>query len=297
MAVLHTAAVFHIKDILHSRGRIKGKQLQLVKKKGKQFKLVKKNGKKQGGMLYARICKVPPRSAGKLTLSWQEFRGRSVPFFEIRRTYDDDGGDESWTPVYRSERVKSSTPNGSMEWNPASIDVNRLCDGDLNRKIQISVFDYDKDGNNITLGTDNTTVNEIMIKSAKGDYKLMKGSKAPICLGACTITGADTSSMTPGPVEKLQLRLSLQATGLKAAADLGKGISDPYAKVKLLASGPDEGPEILLGRTEVIKNSPSPEWATSFLIDSSFGKKACIKVSVVDKGTVIPMGCKFFHLK
>eukprot|EP00986_Skeletonema_menzelii_P005456 scaffold1986_cov144-Skeletonema_menzelii.AAC.5 len=276
------SAVFHIRDILRSRGRIKGKQLQLVKKKGKQFNLVKINGKKQGGMLYARICEVPPRSAGKLTLRWREFRGRSVPFFEIRRTYDDGDG-ESWTPVYRSERVKSSSPNGMMEWNPACIDVNRLCDGDLERKIQMSVFDYDKDGKYVTLDTENTTVNEIMIKSAKGDYKLMKGSKAPIALGECKITGADTPSTTQGPVEKLQLRLTLHATGLKTA---DKRASDPYAEVKLLSSGPHEGPEVLLGRTEVIKNSLSPEWATSFLIDSSFGKKACIKVSLVDKGSV-----------
>lgn len=95
-------------------------------------------------------------------------------------------------------------------------------------------------------------------------------------------------------VEKLQL--TLHATGLKNIAGLGKGTSDPYAIVTLLASGPGEKPRIL-GKTEVIKNSLSPKWTTSFLFDYSFGKETHINVSVVDeirKQSDKTMGCKFF---
>lgn len=96
-------------------------------------------------------------------------------------------------------------------------------------------------------------------------------------------------------VEKLQL--TLQATGLKNVAGLGKGTSDPFAIVTLLATGPGEKPRVL-GKTEVIKNSLSPKWTTSFLFDYSFGKETHINVSVVDevrKQSDKPMGCECFR--
>ena len=72
-------------------------------------------------------------------------------------------------------------------------------------------------------------------------------------------------------VDKLQL--TLHASELKNVAGLGKGTSDPYAEVKLFVAGSDKEPGKLLGRTEVIKNSLSPEWTTSFIFDHSFGKE------------------------
>ncbi len=267
--------MFKVDDILRSRGSITSTQLQ---------------GRQQDGILYARICKVPPISAGKLTLRWKRFHSKKDPFFEVRRTYDGDS-DQSWTPIYRSERVKSWSGE-SREWNPASIDVNALCNGDLNRKIQLAVLDYDKKGEHTVMFTANTTVNEL-IKSNKGkSFNLMKRSKSKISLGECNITEADTSAMMK-PEKKLQL--SLHATDLKHVAGGFKGISNVYAEVKLLVSGSDKG--ILLGRTKVVNNSPSPNWTTSFVFDYNFGKEACIKVSVVDKirrGSA-PIGCKFFH--
>lgn len=100
---------------------------------------------------------------------------------------------------------------------------------------------------------------------------------------------------------KQQLRLTLQATGLKNdVASAFKGSSDPYAEVKLLASGSDGQPEErLLGRTEAIKNTLSPKWTTSFLFDFSSGKDAIIEVAVVDKvrkGSHEFIGCKIFHM-
>ena len=95
-------------------------------------------------------------------------------------------------------------------------------------------------------------------------------------------------------VEKLQL--ALHATGLKNIAGLGKGKSDPFAIVTLLATGAGEKPRVL-GKTEVIKNSLSPKWTTSFLFDYSFGKETHINVSIVDevrKQSDKPMGCKLF---
>jgi len=95
-----------------------------------------------------------------------------------------------------------------------------------------------------------------------------------------------------------KLQLTLYATALKNVAGRGKGTSDPYAEVKLIASGSDADAGILLGRTESIKNSLSPKWTTTFSIDDNLnlGKEACIKVSVADKirkDSDKFIGCKF----
>ena len=47
-----------------------------------------------------------------------------------------------------------------------------------------------------------------------------------------------------------RVNIKLYASGLKNVAGFGKGISDPYAVVTVLASGPKEKPHVL-GKTEV----------------------------------------------
>ena len=74
---------------------------------------------------------------------------KSDPFYELRRTYDGPGGG-SWTPVYRSKHVKNDL---NPKWEPATIDVNALCDGDLDRRIQVAIFDHESKGKHETMGT------------------------------------------------------------------------------------------------------------------------------------------------
>ena len=47
-----------------------------------------------------------------------------------------------------------------------------------------------------------------------------------------------------------KVQISLYASKLKNVAGFGKGTSDPYAVVTLLAGGPHEKP-VVLGKTEV----------------------------------------------
>ena len=47
-----------------------------------------------------------------------------------------------------------------------------------------------------------------------------------------------------------RVQISLYAQGLKNVAGLGKGTSDPYAVVTLIASDPHDKPKVL-GQTEV----------------------------------------------
>ena len=50
--------------------------------------------------------------------------------------------------------------------------------------------------------------------------------------------------------KETKVQISLYASKLKNVAGLGKGTSDPYAVVTLLAGGPQDKPNVL-GKTEV----------------------------------------------
>ena len=132
------SAVFEIGDILGTRGSIKAKRL------------------KKGGTVYARVQKAAPRPAGKLALMMRGIKlknegifKKSDPFYELQRTYDG-----SWMPVYRSKHFKDES---NPKWEPATIDVNALCDGDLDRRLRVAIFDYESDGRHKTMGAFDTT--------------------------------------------------------------------------------------------------------------------------------------------
>lgn len=55
---------------------------------------------------------------------------------------------------------------------------------------------------------------------------------------------------SPRSNQETRVQISLYATNLKNVAGFGKGISDPYAVVTVLAGGPQEKPTVL-GKTEV----------------------------------------------
>ena len=116
---------------------------------------------KKGGTLYARLQKPPRRNAGALALVLRGHKLKNVeglfkksdPFYEIRRTYDGPNSG-SWNVVYRSKHVQD---NLSPVWQPATVDVNALCDGDLDRKIQVAVYDHESSGKHESMGQFETT--------------------------------------------------------------------------------------------------------------------------------------------
>ena len=177
------SAVFEIGEILGSRGSIKAKKF------------------KKGGTLYARLQKAAPRSAGKLALRMSGIKLKNVdglfkksdPFYELRRTHDGPGGG-SWTPVYRSKHMKN---NLNPKWEPATIDVNTLCDGNLDRQLQVAIFDHESSGKHQSMGTFETTVNQ-MLKTGEFTPKKSGKSYGTIKVNFCSITGADTATSATG---------------------------------------------------------------------------------------------------
>ena len=105
----------------------------------------------------------------------------------------------------------------------------------------------------------------------------------------------------------MKVELTIHASKLKNVAGLGKGTSDPYAVVTQIATSPGQKPQVI-GRTEgagnysisavtlsllscphdhafhpfyvVIKNSLSPNWVKTFVLDYELGTPMKVAIQV-----------------
>lgn len=96
----------------------------------------------------------------------------------------------------------------------------------------------------------------------------------------------------------MRLELSLYATNLKNVAGAFKGTSDPYAVVTQIATTPGAKPRVL-GKTEVVQNSLSPQWTTTFGLEYDMGTPMKLAVSLFDevrKGDHKSMGSAVFDV-
>jgi len=97
----------------------------------------------------------------------------------------------------------------------------------------------------------------------------------------------------------VKLEISLHAKDLKNVAGAFKGTSDPYAVITHMATTPGTAPRVL-GKTEIMKNTLSPKWAT--VIDAGeyvLGEPMKIAVQLFDevrKGDNKSMGSATFEL-
>ena len=188
------SAVFEIGEMLGSRGGIKAKKL------------------KHGGTVFCRVEKAHEQDAGTLnfTLSGIKlknvdgFLGKSDPFFEVSRLIQAAGG-PSWQPVYRSKHILNDL---NPKFAPASIGLNELCDGDKNKPILITMWDWEKSGKHSPMGSFETTVNALMnAKTQSGSdttnaFHLMRKKKdfGMIVVTAASITGEPSASESRAPL-------------------------------------------------------------------------------------------------
>jgi Ca2+-dependent lipid-binding protein len=96
----------------------------------------------------------------------------------------------------------------------------------------------------------------------------------------------------------MKLEISVSASHLKNVAGFGKGVSDPFAVVTLLATKPNAQP-IVLGKTEVLQNNLNPEWVHKFVLDYDLGQPSKIAVNIfdhVEKGNNKAMGNTTFDI-
>lgn len=96
----------------------------------------------------------------------------------------------------------------------------------------------------------------------------------------------------------MKLEISLHASKLQNVAGAFKGTSDPYAVVTQIATTAGAAPTVL-GKTEVMKNSLSPNWIKVFEVDYQLGtpQKICVQIyDEVRKGDNKSMGSSTFEI-
>ena len=147
------SALFEVGEVLGARGNTKAKKIR------------------SGGTLYVRITPAP-QTTGTLHLNirginlknTEGYFGKSDPFFEIAAKVEAAGG-LTWHPVYRSKPVMNDlNPN----WPPFSMDLSRLCEGDLDKPILVEIWDWQKKGNHSSMGSFETTVNALLSSAVAG---------------------------------------------------------------------------------------------------------------------------------
>lgn len=204
----------------------------------KSFSVINK-GKGHGKVLVASASieggpdtvKEPPQSVQRLELTIQgiqlknvERGGKSDPFYELSRKAGDD-----WLKVHQSPHIDNTL---NPMWDPVIFDVARLCDGDYDKPILISVYDWESSGKHKAMGTVETTTDELI--EAKLGAPGMK--TFPVVLngkehGKLMVTDAVVTDEAAKVVvePKKIFEVTFQGLNLKNVERMGK--SDPFLEI------------------------------------------------------------------
>ncbi|XP_032822313.1 copine-8-like isoform X1 [Petromyzon marinus] len=87
-------------------------------------------------------------------LDKKDFFGKSDPFLVFYRSNEDG----SFTISHKTEVVKNTL---NPAWQPFSIPVRTLCNGDFDRTIKVDVYDWDRDGSHDFIGEFTTSYREL----------------------------------------------------------------------------------------------------------------------------------------
>ena len=94
--------------------------------------------------------------ADKLTrMNGMGIFGKSDPYLQISRCYDDG----TFVVVYKtSHKLNDLKP----KWNNTKIEIQKLCNGDLDAQLSVEMLDYQPDGQHRQIGFFRTTLREIL---------------------------------------------------------------------------------------------------------------------------------------
>ncbi len=114
------------------------------------------------------------------------FFGRSDPFLQISRIYEDG----SYGVVWKNDPIMN---NLSPTWPQSRIPMMKLCNGDIERPLRIEIFDYEKSGAHKSMGIVETSVRGLLdsrgaqINVIEADKKLK--SKSYVNSGTFSVSG------------------------------------------------------------------------------------------------------------
>uniref|UniRef100_A0A8D0CTW7 Copine Va n=1 Tax=Sander lucioperca TaxID=283035 RepID=A0A8D0CTW7_SANLU len=107
-------------------------------------------------------------------LDKKDFFGKSDPFMVFYRSNEDG----TFTICHKTEVVKNTL---NPVWQPFSIPVRALCNGDYDRTIKVEVYDWDRDGSHDFIGEFTTIYkelcrgqNQLNVYEVSGDCSLIK---------------------------------------------------------------------------------------------------------------------------
>jgi hypothetical protein len=87
-------------------------------------------------------------------LDKKDLFGKSDPFLVISRVREQG----AYVPVYKTEVIKKTL---DPTWNPFSVSVQRLCNGDYERPLMIECFDWNRSGKHELIGQFKTNLREL----------------------------------------------------------------------------------------------------------------------------------------
>nr|XP_025745052.1 copine-2 isoform X2 [Callorhinus ursinus] len=87
-------------------------------------------------------------------LDKKDLFGKSDPFLEFYKP----GDDGKWMLVHRTEVIKYTL---DPVWKPFTVPLVSLCDGDVEKPIQVMCYDYDNDGGHDFIGEFQTSVSQM----------------------------------------------------------------------------------------------------------------------------------------
>lgn len=172
------SATFDIGEVLGARGSSKARKL------------------KQGGTVFCHVAK--SKGAGLLRLGMkgiklkntEGFLRKSDPFFELSTKRDGAGG-LTWDNVHRSETVKD---NLNPTWKEAVVNLSVLNQGDLQKPILITVYDYESKGGHVLMGQVETSVKALQGKVGSTLALKKKGKDTgTLSITKAEVTGAEAA--------------------------------------------------------------------------------------------------------
>ena len=144
--------------------------------------------------------------AGSKLANKDGFFGKSDPFLDISRIREDG----SFVHVFKNKPIMD---NLSPTWPVVRIPLQKLCNGDIDRPIQIDIFDFDKDGTHDSMGGVLTSVRGLLDSRGKPFNVIEKDKKSKSgYVNSGTLTAINPSIRSkPGLLEYIRggLEISL----------------------------------------------------------------------------------------
>lgn len=112
---------------------------------------------------------------------------KSDPFYELSRKVSA-AGSLTWDNIFRSEVIKN---NLNPEWKPATVELSKLCGGDLDAPILVSVFDHESKGPPVGMGSFETSVNGLLRAAQTTQSLTLNKRGKPV--GTIVVTHAEVS--------------------------------------------------------------------------------------------------------